>query len=159
MMKRFNLLFCCVVAMIIFGVGASVGTRGQRKGSQTPDASTMRDPEMEKDSMHNLDVARQYFKLKKAYRASLARCEEIIAGNPNFSHLDEALYLAGESSLRLSEHRGKQAPNIAPDKLRSDAREYLSRLVNEFPDSRFRKSAEEDLRTLGGVKPKAEGKQ
>ena len=43
----------------------------------------VRDPDLETDSHHNLEVARNYFKLKKAYVAALKRCEEIIAGNPN----------------------------------------------------------------------------
>ncbi len=116
---------------------------------QGPDASTVRDPELEKDSYHNLEVARHYFKTKKAYRAAIARCEEIIAGNPNFSRLDEALYMAGESSLRLSENRGKQSAKTPSDKLRDDAREYLSRLVKDFPNSSFREQAQNDLRTLG----------
>jgi outer membrane protein assembly factor BamD (BamD/ComL family) len=92
--------------------------------------------------------------LKKAYRAAVARCEEVIAGNPTFSHLDEVLYIAGMSSLRLSENRGKQAPTAPPEQLREEAREYLSRLVNEYPDSSFRERAENELRAIGGVKPK-----
>ena len=66
-----------------------------------PDPATIRDPELEKDSLHNLEVARQYFKLKKAYVAALRRCEEVIAGNPTFAKMDEVLFIAGESSLRL----------------------------------------------------------
>jgi outer membrane protein assembly factor BamD (BamD/ComL family) len=42
--------------------------------------------------------------------------------------------------------------------LREDARDYLSQLVNGYPDSSFRKQAEEDLKGLGGPKPK-ESKQ
>ena len=103
--------------------------------------------------MHNLEVARHYFKLKKAYRAALARCEEIIAANPNFARMDEVLYIAGESSLRLSENKGKQkATNLPADKLREDARDYLSRLVKEFPESSFREQGEKDLNSLGGPK-------
>src|SRR6266496_2369262 len=78
---------------------------GVRSG---PDPSTIRDPDLEKDSLHNLEVARHYFKLKKAYVAAIKRCEEIDAGNPNFARMDEVLYIAGESSLRLAENRGKQ---------------------------------------------------
>src|SRR5882672_8059105 len=73
-----------------------------------PDPTTIRDPELEKDSLHNLEVARNYFKLKKAYVAALKRCEEIDAGNPNFAKMDEVLFIAGQSSLRLAENRGKQ---------------------------------------------------
>jgi outer membrane protein assembly factor BamD (BamD/ComL family) len=32
-------------------------------------------------------------------------------------------------------------------------REYLTRLVNDYPQSRFRQQAEEDLRAIGGSKP------
>ena len=122
-----------------------------------PDPSTIRDPEIEKDSLHNLDVARQYFKLKKAYIAALRRCEEVIAGNPNFSKIDEVLFIAGESSLRLAENKGKQAEKERkPEQLREDARTYLSQLVNDHPQSPFRQQAEDDLKPLGGVKPKPE---
>ena len=123
-----------------------------------PDITTIRDAELEKESMHNLEVARHYFKLKKAYRAALDRCVEVVAGNPNFSRMDEVLYIAGASSLRLADNRGKQAATLPADKLRSEARLYLSRLVEEFPDSQFRARAETELRSLGGLKPKNEKK-
>jgi len=114
-----------------------------------------RDPDVEKESLHNLDVARQYFKLKKAYKASLDRCEEIIAGNPGFSKIDEVLFIAGESNLRLAEEKGKQKVKTEPDKLREAARDYLSQLVNDYPQSKFRGQALDDLKGLGGPKPKA----
>lgn len=123
---------------------------GQGAVKQGPDASTVRDPELEKDSYHNLEVARHYFKTRKAYLAAIARCEEIIAGNPGFSRIDEVLYIAGESSLRLAGNKGKQTAKTSPDNLRKDAREYLSRLIKEFPESSFREQAQSDLRTLGG---------
>ena len=68
------------------------------------------------------------------------------------------LFIAGESSLRLAENKGKQASKVTSDKLREDARDYLSQLVNGYPDSSFRKQAEDDLKGLGGPKPK-ESKQ
>ena len=58
---------------------------GQGRAKTGPDPSTVRDVELEKDSLHNLEVARHYFKLKKAYLAAIKRCEEIDAGNPTFS--------------------------------------------------------------------------
>ena len=131
-------------------------TFAQGNARNGPDPSTIRDPEIEKDSLHNLDVARQYFKLKKAYIAALRRCEEVIAGNPSFSKIDEVLFIAGESSLRLSENKGKQSEKERkPEQLREDARTYLSQLVNDYPQSPFRQQAEDDLKPLGGVKPKA----
>ena len=120
-----------------------------------PDPSVIKDPELEKEMLHNLEAARHYFKMKKAYRASLARAEEIVVGYPQFSRLDEALYIAGMSSLYLSESKGKQSATAPPEKLREDAQEYLSRLNEEFPDSDFKKKAGEALSALGVKKVKA----
>ncbi len=145
----------CLLGLILCA-GASLEARGQGVGRGT-DPATLRDPDLEHDSLHNLEVARHYFRQKKAYRAALARCEEIIAGHPNFSRLDEVLYIAGVSSLRLAENRGRQSSTLPPDKLREDARDYLSRLVNQFPESSFRQRAEDELRPLGGAKPQQAG--
>ncbi len=151
-MKKFCLLAICLLLLFV----AAPLARAQGNAKQGPDV--VRDPDLEKDSLHNLEVARHYFKLKKAYIAALQRCEEIIAGNPVFSKIDEVLFIAGESSLRLAENKGKQASKVTSDKLREDARDYLSQLVNGYPDSSFRKQAEDDLKGLGGPKPK-ESKQ
>ena len=127
-----------------------------------PDPATIRDPDLEKDSLHNLEVARNYFKLKKAYVAALKRCEEIIAGNPNFARIEEVLLIAGESSLSLADKKGKQAPSLyvtfdgttkrtlTTEQFREMARGYLTQLITEHPESRFRPQAEEDLKALGG---------
>ena len=149
-MKNVALTVCSLALILFCAMPIALG-QGATRG---PDPSTVRDPELEKESKHNLDVARHYFKLKKAYRAALGRCEEIIAGNPNFARMDEVLYIAGASSLYLAQNRGKQAPTLSADKLRDDARQYWSRLVNEFPESEFRGRAENELRALGEVKPK-----
>src|SRR5438876_678012 len=150
MKKVFVSLVVLVTALFVFASASF----SQGKAKTGPDPSTIRDSDLEKDSLHNLEVARHYFKLKKAYVAALQRCEEIIAGNPVFSKIDEVLYMAGASSLRLAENKGKQASKVTSDKLREDARDYLSQLVNGYPDSSFRKQAEEDLKGLGGPKPK-----
>lgn len=137
--------------------------QGVRSG---PDPSAMRDPDLERDSLHNLDVARNYFKLKKAYVAALKRCEEILAGNPNFARIEEVLLMAGQSSLRLSENKGKQRPEqyitfdgdekrtLTPEQFRDMGRDYLSKLINDFPESTFAKEAREELRSRAiEVKP------
>jgi hypothetical protein len=149
-MKRLCLLTSLLLVVLAFS--ASV-TMAQSKVKRGPDPSTVRDPDLEKESMHNLDVARQYYKLKKAYVAALSRCEEIIAANPTFAHMDEVLFIAGESKLLLSEAKGKQPRRKNEDvaKLRDEARDYLSRVVNEFPESTFKKKAEADLQGLGGL--------
>jgi hypothetical protein len=153
-MKKNALLVVGLLVMVFLSAPLTNAQGGVKNG---PDPTMIRDPELEKDSLHNLDVARQYFKLKKAYIAALRRCEEVIAGNPNFSKIDEVLFIAGESSLRLSENKGKQAEKERkPEQLRDDARTYLSQLVNDHPQSAFRQQAEDDLKALGGPKPKLE---
>ena len=144
----------CLALTLTIGAGAARAQGGAvAKG---PDPSVVRDPEAEKDARHSLEVARHYYKQKKAYRAAAARAEEIVAGYPEFSRLDEALFIAGMSSLRLSEGKGKQKAEAPAEKLRELAREYLSRLVREFPESDFRKEADEQLRLLGGQRSEGE---
>jgi outer membrane protein assembly factor BamD (BamD/ComL family) len=155
-MKKFFLLF--ILALLIAAVPASV--RAQSGAKQPPQAAV--DTDLEKDSIHNLEVARQYFKLRKAYVAALQRCEEIIAGNPTFSKIDEVLFIAGESSLNLAEGKGKQQSSLyviregdtkrtlKPDEFRDLARDYFSQLVKTHPESSFRSQAAARLGTLGG---------
>ena len=165
-MKKFVLIAVIALALLVM---APTAAWAQAAAKQGPDV--VRDADMEKDSLHNLEVAREYFKLRKAYVAALQRCEEIIAGNMNFSKIDEALYLAGKSNLYLSEGKGKQKPSLykrtganlqtstlTPEEFRAEARAYLSQLVDGYPDSKFKSEAQEDLKALGGPKAK-ESKQ
>jgi len=164
-MKKFLLFVALSIATVLVLASVSLG---QGRAKTGPDASVIRDADLEKDSLHNLEVAKHYFKQKKAYLAALRRCEEIDASNPNFARMDEVLFIAGESSLRLAETGGKQKTKLTlpnelqakerqeskyktPEELREDARVYLSRLVNSYPDSEFRKQAEADLVSVGGL--------
>src|SRR3989442_15105848 len=118
-----KILQLVVVFVISLFLCATVG-RAQGNVKSGPDPATIRDPELEKDSLHNLEVARHYFKLKKAYLAALKRCEEIDAGNPNFARMDEVLYIAGESSLKLAESGGKQkTKNVLPTDVQAKERQ------------------------------------
>ncbi len=116
-----------------------------------------RDPILEADARHNLEVAQQYFKLKKAYKAVLLRFEETFAAYPEFSKMDEFLYYAGMSSFYLSDNKGKQKIDLksekdkekfAPEKLREDAKVYLSTLVDKYPQSSFKADAEKTLKDI-----------
>ncbi|HVG31890.1 MAG TPA: outer membrane protein assembly factor BamD [Pyrinomonadaceae bacterium] len=151
-MKKFTLMLGLLVLALGFVV-TDARAQGGAAG-RGPDPSTVRDPDLEKDSMKSLEAVRLYFRLRKAYVAALDRCEEIIAGNPTFSRIDEVLYYAGASSLNLAERKGKQAPKkeISADKYRDYAREYLSRVVNDFPDSEFRELAQKELTRIGEPK-------
>ena len=116
-----------------------------------------RDPILEADASHNLEVAQQYFKTKKAYKAVLMRFEETFAAYPEFSKMDEFLYLAGMSSFYLSENKGKQKVDsksetekkkFAPEKLREDATAYFSMIVEKYPQSQYKAEAEKTLETI-----------
>jgi len=147
----FVFLFVLFVALLF------TQAQGVRSG---PDPSTLRDPDLERDSLHNLEVAKNYFRLKKAYVAALKRCEEIIAGNPNFAKIEEVLWMAGASSLWLAEGKGKQHRDLyvtfdggekrtlTPEQFRAMGRDYLTKLVNDYPNTSYAKQAQEELRQL-----------
>jgi outer membrane protein assembly factor BamD (BamD/ComL family) len=116
-----------------------------------------RDPVLEADSKANLQVALHYFKLKKAYKGSLLRCEEIIAANPDFSRMDEVLFVAGVSSYQLSNGKGRQKLvlktdeeklRFAPETLRKEAVEYLTQLKTNYPNSPYIGETEKHLKLL-----------
>src|SRR5215217_604699 len=153
--------FVFLILLVLFVAPSTFAQGGVKSG---PDPSTLRDPDLERDSHHNLEVARNYFKLKKAYVAALKRCEEIIAGNPNFAKIDEVLLMAGQSSLWLADSKGKQKPDLyvsfegaekhtlTSEQFREMGRDYLKKLVNDYPTSPFAKQAQEELRTLETLK-------
>jgi len=153
---KIRLLFVFLFALLISAPAAGYA-QGVRTG---PDPSTIRDPDLERDSLHNLEVAKNYFKLKKAYVASLKRCEEIIAGNPNFAKIEEVLLMAGQSSIWLSQNKGKQKPEqyvsfeggekrtLTSEQFREMGKAYLNKLITEYPNGTFAKQAQEELRAL-----------
>jgi len=153
---RFLLL---LLVLFVFSAPAAFG-QGVRSG---PDPSTMRDPDLERDSLHNLEVARNYFKLKKAYVAALKRCEEIIAGNPNFARIEEVLLIAGQSSLWLSQNKGKQRSDLyvsfdggekktlTSEQFREMGVDYLKKLITDYPNSPYAKQAQEELSGLAAA--------
>src|SRR5215212_523287 len=165
-MKRFFLTAGGVTLAVLFGAAGARAQTGTVAAG--PDPSAVRDVESEQAAKHELEVARHYFKNKKAYYAAFKRCEELAAGYPEFYKIDEVLYIAGMSSLYLSEGKGKQkAPASTPEQkeefspanMRETARDYLTRLVNDHPKSDFLKEAQEALARLGEAKPKAETPQ
>lgn len=147
-MKKFFLY------LVIFGAVVTGSVSAQRN----IDPAIDRDPVLEQDAKHNLDVAWQAFKpLKKAYKQVIMRFEETFAAYPQFSKMDEFLYLAGMSSYYLSENKGKQKidpksekekEKYAPAKLKEDAVAYLSMVVDKYPESKYRPDAEKTLATL-----------
>ena len=158
MRNKFLLLF---VFLFVFAAAPAAFGQGMKTA---PDQATLRDPDLERDSLHNLEVARNYFKLKKAYVAALKRCEEIIAGNPNFAKIEEVLLMAGQSSLWLAQNKGKQKPDLyvsfdggekrtlTSQQFREMGVDYLNKLIKDYPDGSYAKQAREELRTLEAPK-------
>jgi outer membrane protein assembly factor BamD (BamD/ComL family) len=117
-----------------------------------------RDPILEQDAKHNLDVAWQaYGPARKAYKQVLLRFEETFAAYPDFSKMDEFLYLAGMSSYYLSENKGKQKVDLksekekdkySPERLKENAVAYLAMVVDKYHDSKYRPDAEATLKLL-----------
>src|SRR5215213_5279289 len=164
-MRRFTLTICGIALTFGLAVGARAQSGTVAAG---PDPSMMRDAESEKAARHELEVARHYFKNKKAYYAAYKRCEELAAGYPEFYRIDEVRYLAGISSLYISEGKGNQKPPVStpgkaeefsPENMRAAARDYLTRLVNDYPKSSFGKDAQEALARLGEAQPQGAKQQ
>ena len=146
------------ILLILFTFLTITALHLSTSAQRNPTPAIERDPLLEADAKHNLDVARQaYAPLKKAYKQVLLRFDETFAAYPDFSQMDEFLYLAGMSSYYLVEGKGKQKidtksekemKRFAPDKLREDAVAYLSMVVDKYPQSKFRPDAEKALSDL-----------
>src|SRR5215203_6808927 len=130
---------------------------GTASAQRNVDPVIDRDPVLEADAKHNLEVAWQAYRLKKAYKGVLMRFEETFAAYPEFSKMDEFLYIAGMSSYYLSENKGKQSVNLksekekekyAPAKLREDAVAYFALLIEKHPQSQYRDDAEKTMTLL-----------
>lgn len=116
-----------------------------------------RDPVLEADAKHNLEVAWQYYKLKKAYKAVLMRFEETFAAHPDFSKMDEFLFMAAMSSVYLADGKGKQQlvlkddeekKRYSPERLREDAVAYFNIIKDKYPKSKYIGETEKQLKLL-----------
>jgi len=93
-----------------------------------------RDAAMETAAKHNLDVARWYLIKRKAYEGARDRLQEIIDTYPDFSRMDEVVFLMGEANLKLKK----------PEK----ATDFYNKLLKDYPGSEFAKKARERLDEL-----------
>lgn len=150
-MKKLFLFFSLIISFFVFAENSFA----QQK--EATEQQILRDPILEADSKHNLEVAWQYFKLKKAYKAVISRSQEAIAANPTFSKMDEFLYLSGMSSYYLSLNKGKQKVDLKEEKdkeqfepatLKENAEAYLAQLVEQYPNSKYKSDAEKTLKKL-----------
>jgi tetratricopeptide (TPR) repeat protein len=93
-----------------------------------------RDETMEVTAKHNLDIARWYLTKRKAYEGARDRLQEIIDTYPDFSRIDEVVFLMGEANLKLG--KGEKAA------------EFYDKLLKSYPDSEFVKKARARLDEL-----------
>jgi TolA-binding protein len=119
------------VAIFFLAIASfSVFAQGPAKGKLEPD----RDPLLEVNAKHNLEVARWSITKRKAYKGGLDRLQEILDTYPTFSRIDEVIYWMGEANFRLNELE--------------KAREFYDRLLKEYPESEFAKKSKEQVEKI-----------
>jgi len=125
-----------IATMFIFALTAmAAGAMNARaQGPTRGPVEPHRDETMEIAAKHNLEVARWYLTKRKAYEGARDRLQEILDTYPDFSRMDEVVFLMGETYLKL----GKK------DK----AAEFYDKVVKSFPDSEHVKKARERLEEL-----------
>jgi outer membrane protein assembly factor BamD (BamD/ComL family) len=157
-MKKAFLIFGLFMSFCVVSAGSVCAQQADQSEQQA-----LVDPIMESDAKANLEVARTYFRTRKAYKAVLMRFEETFAAYPTYSKMDEFLYMAGMSSFYLSQNKGKQKiteasmtedekKKYAPEKLREDAAMYLRLLVEKYPNSKYKSDAEDTLKEIEAKK-------
>ena len=125
----------CFIAMLIFALtlSALTGTTGLTQGPGKP-MEVPRDAAKEIAAKHNLDVARWSLTKRKAYEGARDRLQEIIDTHPDFSRMDEVVFLMGEVYMRL----GKKP----------EATDYYNKLLKDYESSEFAKKARARLDEL-----------
>src|ERR1044071_1946609 len=85
-------------AVAVMAIAASARAQGAARGRIEPP----RDEAQEIAAQHNLEVARWYLTKRKAYEGARDRLQEIIDTYPDFSRMDEVLFLMGEGNLKVA---------------------------------------------------------
>lgn len=129
---RFSVSVFIASLVLVLAYASSGSGQGPARGKVEPE----RDPVLELDAKHNLEVAKYYLNKRKAYAGARDRLQEIIETYPDFSRMDEVVYLMGEIHLKL----GKQ--EVAAD--------YFKKLLKVYPNSELAKKAREQLEKLKG---------
>jgi len=93
-----------------------------------------RDAAKEIAAKHNLEVARWNLTKRKAYEGARDRLQEIIDTYPDFSRMDEVVFLMGEAFLKLGKNEA--------------AVDYYKKLLKDYPTSEFSKKTQARLDEL-----------
>lgn len=137
-MKPRSVLALVAGAILLTTAVCGVTAQGPGRGP----ISQPRDPELEKQSYHNLDVAKYYFYKRKPdkkdkdgwarlNKAVESRLMEIIDLNPDFAKMDEVYFLLGEVYQRGGDHE--------------NAVKHWTLVVEKFPDSAVKADAQKRL--------------
>jgi outer membrane protein assembly factor BamD (BamD/ComL family) len=123
------------LSLLILGLtlSALTGTTGFAQGPGKP-MEAPRDAAKEIAAKHNLDVARWNLTKRKAYEGARDRLQEIIDSYPDFSRMDEVVFLMGEVYMQL----GKKP----------EATDYYNKLLKDYESSEFAKKARARLDEL-----------
>jgi outer membrane protein assembly factor BamD (BamD/ComL family) len=119
--------------MLGLTLSALTGATGFAQGPGKP-MEAPRDAAKEIAAKHNLDVARWNLTKRKAYEGARDRLQEIIETYPDFSRMDEVVFLMGEVYMRL----GKKP----------EATDYYNKLLKDYESSEFAKKARARLDEL-----------
>ena len=125
---------------ILFAGATTAAAQGPASGPVEP----TRDQTKEMAAKHNLDVARYYLTKRKAYDGARDRLQEIIETYPDFSRMDEVVFLMGEAHEKLGKTEA--------------AADYYNKLLKTYPDSELVKKARERLDKLKVEKKAGEEK-
>lgn len=123
-----------LLAVIAVVCVLSAGSAGAQKGPGGGPVGKARDPEMDVTQQHNLQVARWYLTKRKAYEGARDRLQEILDQDPEFSQIDEVIYLLGEANEKL--HKPETAST------------FYKKLIKDYPGSQFVKKARQRLADL-----------
>lgn len=128
--KLASLLLAITIGCFMTSLTTEVRAQGVGRGP----IAAPRDPELEKQCAHSLEVARYYFYKRKPEKGDLdgmerlnkaveSRLLEILDINPNFGKVDEVHFMLGEVYLRWN--------NL------DEATKSYTRVVKDYPDSEF----------------------
>ena len=127
-MKLFAITFIFALVVLAFRGSTSLA-QGPGKPIEAP-----RDAAMEIAAKHNLEVARWNVTKRKAYEGARDRLQEIIDTYPDFSRMDEVVFLMGEVYLKLGKNE--------------KAADFYNKLLKAYPESEFAKKTRARLDEL-----------
>lgn len=131
-MFRMKFIAATLVVFFTMMLSGAEGAQGPARGRIEPP----RDPALEVQAKHNLEVAKWYLTKRKAYQGARDRLNEIVDTYPDFSRMDEVIFLLGEAYLKLDD--------------KDKASEFYNKLLKDYPASEMVKKARVRLDELKG---------